>query len=80
MFLEPLIVHPANVCHRMSAAVVFVVRVTATIFLVLVNNAKNFHETLFRVLPVVNQFIVELKNLGAKRVRVPLIIGFDISK
>lgn len=78
MLLKPLIVHPLDIRYRADAAVVFVVGVTAAVFLVGINDGQNLDEMLPCVVLIVNQFIIEPQNLGAKKVRIPLIIDPDV--
>lgn len=78
MLLKPLVVYPFDIRYRADATVVFVVGVTAAVFLVGINDGQNLDEMLPCVVLIVNQFIIEPQNLGAKKVRIPLIIDPDV--
>ena len=68
--MKPLVVHPLDIRYRTDAAVVFVVGVTAAVVLIGINDGQNLDKMLPRVVLIINQFVIEAQNLGAKKVRV----------
>ena len=78
MLLKPLIVHPFDIRYRTDAAVVFVVGVTAAVVLIGINDGQSLDKMLPRVVLIIDQFVIEAQNLGAKKVRIPLIIDPDV--
>ena len=78
MLLKPLVVHPLDIRYRTDAAVVFVVGVTAAVVLIGINDGQSLDKMLPRMVLIINQLVIEAQNLGAKKVRIPLIIDPDV--
>ena len=62
----------------MGAFIVLVALMRPAVRFVLVDDGKNLIEMLFRVLSIIDQFIVEPQNLCAEQIGIALIVGGDM--